>query len=351
MFPWKLVSPWPTIDHESALHDGLLLDSAKDCLNCRQRECALAGPHPEGKRIGTCRKGISYYRYRFDEENFISFNSILLDTHADLATRKNIRKLKGRLIKESEIDNWCNRNGHKILTSTRESNQIIVDYIIHNLQWPLNAALRSAESLYVDLQGKWENEKIDKLPSNQKQLVKALQLIQKCFALAPISVNPDSVKSEELKLKPIFRLFDRFSWIFKDVANLHGKTIRSPIGQSRARCKVHDSFELIPLLLIENAIKYGETNSEIQIKIKDHIETNQVIVSVESQGAEIADQIKEKIFQRGIRGDIGAGSGLGLYFAQKIALMNGTNIAYRFEQPSTNIFELNISAFDFQDKW
>ena len=344
------MSPWPTIDTEQNLFDGNIFTTVPDCHRCTNRECAPSIRSSIPEYIGKCRKGISYARIDLSSEHSITINSIMLDVHIREALPKNIRKLKQNTVSIDILRSWCKEKGRPLLEFIKSNNQITVDYIIHNLQWPVNAALRYSESLYMDVQGASDKEKIERLPQKQKQLVKAIELIEKCFELAPISVNLDSVVSGELQLKPIYRLLDRFSWVFKDVALANRKTIRAPIGPSHGRCRVYESFELIPLLLIENAIKYGDPDTEIKIRVIDKPEAMSVFFSIESVGDEIPKSISDKIFHKGIRGQLGTGRGLGLYFAQRIATLNGSLIHYKYEFPRKNLFEMDIPAFDFPER-
>ncbi len=80
-------------------------------------------------------------------------------------------------------------------------------------------------------------------------------------------------------------------------------------------------FEMVPLVLIENAIKYTPRRLPINLRIEEN-ETD-IIFRVESFGPRIRESEKEKIFEKNYRGELTEsdnvrGSGIGLYAARTI---------------------------------
>lgn len=75
-------------------------------------------------------------------------------------------------------------------------------------------------------------------------------------------------------------------------------------------------FEIIPYLLIENALKYSPQNYEVIVSIED--KQNSVLIDIESVGPYLQKDEYIKIFQKGYRGKQAKqatpnGSGLGLF--------------------------------------
>lgn len=80
-------------------------------------------------------------------------------------------------------------------------------------------------------------------------------------------------------------------------------------------------FELIPYVLIQNAIKYSPPGMEIDVLLSKDDEFSHLLVT--SCGPKIADDERSRIFERGYRGveavDSGeTGTGLGLYAARNM---------------------------------
>jgi signal transduction histidine kinase len=80
-------------------------------------------------------------------------------------------------------------------------------------------------------------------------------------------------------------------------------------------------FEILPYLIIDNAIKYSPQNSTVEISFYETQTSTRVEFT--SMGPQIEDDEAEKIFERGFRGRHGqrsaaTGSGLGLHLAKRL---------------------------------
>ena len=104
------------------------------------------------------------------------------------------------------------------------------------------------------------------------------------------------------------------------------KKVRIKIeGNLYKEYEFYDSFQLVPMILIDNAIKYSIENQNIIIKFsRDEIEKN-TIVSVESFGPVI--DLEDEVFKKGIRCEnamkyTSEGIGMGLYILKNICEAN-----------------------------
>jgi len=79
-------------------------------------------------------------------------------------------------------------------------------------------------------------------------------------------------------------------------------------------------FEIVPFVIIENAIKYSPKGGEYKIRFEEN--DDQILVRFESFGPKIKDSEKDKIFSQAYRGEAAAvernGSGIGLYAAKTL---------------------------------
>ena len=101
-------------------------------------------------------------------------------------------------------------------------------------------------------------------------------------------------------------------------------------GSSYNRPAVYTSFILVPLILIDNAIKYATPRSEVNIRVQD-IGDDGVRVSIESFGKVVIPSERQRIFSKRYRGTNAGdapGSGFGLWIAQTIAHIHETEINY-----------------------
>lgn len=115
----------------------------------------------------------------------------------------------------------------------------------------------------------------------------------------------------------IYKKFDKIKKIFK---NYMKKSVPiNIVGSTYAYIKATPFFEFIPLLIIENAIKYSYANNPVDIEFKEEND-GLLIVTVSSYGPYNSKEEIENIFSKGYRGKhakkISDGAGIGLYFVK-----------------------------------
>jgi signal transduction histidine kinase len=97
--------------------------------------------------------------------------------------------------------------------------------------------------------------------------------------------------------------------------------------------------------LIENAVKYSEDESEIHITLRTDSAATTLSVSDSGVGVEPEhiDELFEK-FRRipNVRSTKVGGTGLGLYWAQKIIQLHGGMITYQRRQPQGSTFRIEL---------
>lgn len=116
-------------------------------------------------------------------------------------------------------------------------------------------------------------------------------------------------------------------------------------GQSFKMITANSKFEYIPLLLIDNAVKYSYDFNPVNI---DFIENDNLIVSVESFGPSCSDEEMSHITEKGFRGAearlMKSGSGLGLYYVKKLCDYYDIDLSFEVGEVH-RINGMNISKF------
>lgn len=122
----------------------------------------------------------------------------------------------------------------------------------------------------------------------------------------------------------------------RNVKNLENSNHRIPDGY------YHDSIKLIPIVLIENAIKYSEEDSQIRITFHDE-ENAKVRFTVSSYGFMVGPDEREKIFEKHTRGRntrqyTTEGIGMWLFIAKNILAKHGGTITYAVEEKGKRVW-------------
>ncbi len=89
-------------------------------------------------------------------------------------------------------------------------------------------------------------------------------------------------------------------------------------------------FDIVPFLLVENAVKYAPRNSDVTIQVSEH--PREIEVTVESLGPMVPADELSKLFEKGYRGKEATklnekGSGFGLHFARFASQINDVSIS------------------------
>ncbi|MRT20306.1 HAMP domain-containing histidine kinase [Comamonas sp. CAH-2] len=166
---------------------------------------------------------------------------------------------------------------------------------------------------------------------NMKAIKGAAELIRNNFDILEALSNIEGMKAlpKDNSIK-IFSLAFKMKRILEDLAHKKGMRI-SVEGDVEAELKGSSkSFPIILATLIENAIKYGRDNSDIDVTIIKN--EKRIEILIENYSDENIDP--ERCFDRGIRfSEKEEGGGFGLFLAKEIVKIHGGNIKCIFNKP------------------
>lgn len=119
---------------------------------------------------------------------------------------------------------------------------------------------------------------------------------------------------------PVFKKVDKVVRCFASKLNHRRINVRAE-GRSFGTTFGPPIFEIVPFVIVENAVKYAPSGSELLVRFEENDE--QIIVRFESFGPKIKDNEKEKLFDQHFRGEAAqrsekSGSGIGLFAARTI---------------------------------
>lgn len=100
-------------------------------------------------------------------------------------------------------------------------------------------------------------------------------------------------------------------------------------GRSFGKCFGPDALEIVPYLLIDNAIKYSPPNTTIDVSCNDADQTIEIVIT--SIGPPISEDETAKVFEKGYRSRAArkgtkSGTGTGLFLAKNLVEQFGGNI-------------------------
>lgn len=165
------------------------------------------------------------------------------------------------------------------------------------------------------------------------------------LAFTDIELNPAAIRLQ-IKIRiGIYKKFDKARYILSKRAR--AKQIKIIFkGNSIKEFEAIDAFELVPFVILDNAIKYSPSGREIIISFEENSRELEVIVS--SCGPQVEPSELPTIFMKGVRGRNGAsavsaGDGLGLYLAKTLCDLTSISIS----ATSSPISEFEMSGIAY----
>lgn len=163
-----------------------------------------------------------------------------------------------------------------------------------------------------------ENTDVPTIIQTRVAKIKAAQELLHCrLEYFDFIFNPSVL---DLRAEDRITVYSRFH---KSVHLFKEKGIRVDIGgASFSEIKGSTIFDIVPYVLIDNAVKYSPTNGKVEVAVNDR--GNLIDVKVASYGPFINEDEEQKIFEQGYRGS-GAkshnieGNGIGLSVVKSIA--------------------------------
>lgn len=119
---------------------------------------------------------------------------------------------------------------------------------------------------------------------------------------------------------PVFKKVDKVVRCFANKL-AHRKIIAKVDGRSFGATYGPPIFEIVPFVIVENAVKYAPFGSELTVRFEEN--EQEIIVRFESFGPKIKESEREKLFDQHFRGEAArrsdtVGSGIGLFAARTI---------------------------------
>ena len=204
----------------------------------------------------------------------------------------------------------------RIEESTEQDARVLVNSTLHEIR-KLNAEIKNqTEELQHHLEHGRGNDFIQYRVEN---IFGTSSLISTRLNSYDLSVNPDLLLAEQKRPIGIFKKFQKVAHCMNSTSRKKKVTIKLS-GGSHRKVDGYQFFEILPFLLVENAMKFSPKDQTLAIDFYEDRKSLEVVVT--SYGPALEDGEEEKIFQKGYRGrnavKVAPGTGAGLYLAKLI---------------------------------
>jgi K+-sensing histidine kinase KdpD len=161
-----------------------------------------------------------------------------------------------------------------------------------------------------------------------------------------ILVNTNKIKYSKKRLINVYRLFERLSKILRNSTERKNLQIHWHDNGRIPDSLLYPSFQFIPLVLLDNAIKYSHNDRTIEIGI--YFQKEFIRIKVSSFGDFVPKDEEKRIFEKYYKGKNSYGHdgiGMGLWIAEQICKAHDGVIFY--EKNGSGNFGQNVFIVEF----
>ncbi len=351
---FKSISRYPFI-YQGVLFDSIELQQNKTCIQkCKNKDCVRYFTNGCQDTHFICSKGFDCFLFSFDGYDYILNGLITKSNNIIHRSRKDVRldwivDLESILLFEKKL------NEISKYIKIRENESIEKNFaMFHDFKTSMNIFFTCTQDIINSLPGSSFEEKLENSGKSYKDLFNALELITTQLGMIDVIINPKSISFGTKREINIFKLFHKIRLLFDhlaikkrdvtiELANVDGAYIRNSL--------CFESIEFIPLILLDNALKYSAPGSVVKIEISQHY--NRAKVKVKSIGPFVCDENKHKIFEKYVRDKSAEefskeGIGMGLWIAQQILTTHDSQISYSKDKNACGKIGLNIFEFELE---
>lgn len=341
--------------YNSELYNSYKLEQHRNCLKCKDYSCLVvdAKNNSNYKHL-LCSYKFDCFHFKLSNETIVINGLILNDNNEISKERKKARS--AYILKEKDIVEHIVRlqKIDELLLSEITDNIEQNFSVFHDIKTAYGLVNSSLDSYIHKQRGNTFEDKIYNCHQDIIDLYDALELVNSQIGMIDAVINPQSIIQGTKKSINIYKMFHKISKLFE--YKLKNKSLvierNTPNYQKIPNCQCYEAIEFLPLILIDNAIKYSKPNSKIVIS-HSYDDGGFVNTTIKSIGVVVKDEEVEKIFNKNVRGenaDISKqkGIGMGLWIAKQVLIMHSTDIKYSKKlitnEIGENIFEFKIKT-------
>jgi len=346
--------PFPYIDqNKSVPTDGAVLETPNYCYIADNETCASHYQNIEDSDgFHTCPFGFSSY---------VDSGGNLIYTGLRISGEYDREKLKGRVDNEeylptlpkrtvkraAEKASFSNKEFDRLhnqlsnLSDKHEKIEDFVDVLLHEIR-NFNKDIK----LYAHrLDRKYEKK--GQIKESIKKVNALSHLISVRLRSYDIEKNPDIITNSQRYPKVVYKKFDKARKVLGHKERSEDVQI-SLRGESFFEWPLYDIFDIVPFLILDNAVKYSPPNQDIVVRFDDSGE--RLEVTVKSLGPTVGESEIGSLTLRKERGEYASqvdnsGGGYGLYLTKTICKIHNVELAVDSGERKTTIDGVPYSFF------
>lgn len=347
----------PVLTNQS-IEDGTFIQAPEFCKSeCSKSDCKKfyeGIKKSDFNRFIVCPHGMTVYMYSHGEI-FIPFVGMRCRGTYNKQKAKEIRRNNDSCHYDPILDeeNFLTLMEHSVKEQISISKAVekekSLDSIAHEVK-KLNAQIKDRTDLIIQY---YDTESGNTLSDKEmKEIFEKIKTIYVCsslismrFSLLNYEKNPSVLSQGMQNTCNVYKKFDKMRIVFSNY--LRKKVPIQIHGNSYYQIKAYPFFEMIPLLLIDNAVKYSCAGNSVDIYFDET--STELTVEIISFGPYCSPEEISDIFSKGFRGkyanNVTEGSGIGLFFVKLLCELHGINITATSGTKTVNIDGIPYAEF------
>jgi hypothetical protein len=292
--------------------NGSFIEGAKTLNNDDCDSKCWGNKHPSSH---LCEHNLSYISKNICNDLVMVCGVFIPNDQTPKYLKKNI-KLKSRKTTQESINTWF-----QLLDDKCASLAIVIEQQAKKRFDPFHEFVKWANEINYYAERLIRKDEFESSSENLKSLYKTSVMLKDSLDTAALYVNPESAAFGRKRDTDVYSMVHKISLVLSHAKSNKNRIKVNFMGRVQNRHKLFESFKVIPLSLIQNAIKYRKCN-DVEIVFDER--GDKLDFSVVSYGDLITDEEIELIFQRGYRTKKAQhmkvdGTGLGLYALKVVA--------------------------------
>jgi light-regulated signal transduction histidine kinase (bacteriophytochrome) len=297
------------------INDGEVYTSHKFCSKELSEKCRSFYKAIDGPGFYTCPFGYTTFATNFGLANKILYTSLLVQSNYD----KKKLKARGEEKNKFQLDEITRLIGiYEQLskrTKSSEEDSAYATSLIRDVFHEVRRLSRDISSQSMELVKRFKDD--EKAAAKLDTTLATLQLLSIRVDSYELYKNPGAITSATQPNIAIYKKFDKARFILASQAKAKKVNINF-INQSHFSINGYEIFDLLPYVILDNAVKYSAKKQDVDV----YFDSTEKTVTIKNLGPQISKEDLPSIFKHGYRAKNAKafeGSGLGLYLAKQIA--------------------------------
>lgn len=347
---------------QGTFYAGFLLEQNSYCKNkCKDKSCLRKFDQFDSSRSNSfqwerCHKNYDLLFYQDLSLNQFMINGIIRWDNTEI--NRDIRKSRPNyIVSEIQIKRYekiINKFEEISETGIKEATDLGKNYaVLHDVKTAFGLITSYVDELVNSKKGNTFTDKLKGSGQIIRDLYDAVELTNSQLQMIDIFVNPNSIRYGRKTPTNIYRLFERVSKLLRKRANQKGVKINWNSNKQIERAYYYDAIQFVPIILLDNGIKYSLDNKNIYIDYSLSNDEKQIEIKVKSYGPQVDVNERSHIFLKLYRGknakkrNIG-GIGVGLYILNEILKAHGGEVSYECGNDSDGEFNVFKCTIEFE---